>query len=104
MADGPDCCRVLLPPDHNWLAQTELVGKPDENAQAKIDEGLEVGRFACELFQDDVLVEARNGKLGEAIAETTRLMPGGETHQQLASWLVRLRQSRASPCDIDHRG
>ena len=59
--------------------QPEIVGEPDEMAQAKIDEGMKVGQFARALFQKGALVEVRNGNLEKAIAETSRLMRDSKT-------------------------
>ncbi|MEJ2007193.1 MAG: DUF2779 domain-containing protein [Acidobacteriota bacterium] len=58
--------------------EPELVGEPDQRMQARFDQGIEVGRFARELFQEGVLVETGDGELREALSETSRLMAEGK--------------------------
>ena len=57
--------------------QPELAALPDEGAQARFDQGIEVGRLARNMFQAGVLVEADHTELAKALAQTTSLVADG---------------------------
>jgi hypothetical protein len=58
--------------------QPELAAPPDEAAQARFDQGIELGRFARKAFQKGVLVEAEHTELDKAVTQTARLVADGK--------------------------
>jgi hypothetical protein len=58
--------------------QRELAAQPDEATQAKLDQGIEVGRLARGMFPDGVLVEAEHTELAKALTQTSRLVADGK--------------------------
>jgi hypothetical protein len=56
------------------IHQPELAAEPDENAQARFDQGLEVGRLARGMFPEGVLVEAEHTELDKALIRTLGLV------------------------------
>jgi hypothetical protein len=58
--------------------QPEFAAPPSEGAQARFDQGIEVGRLAREMFEQGVLVEAARTELDKALAQTSRLVAVGK--------------------------
>ena len=58
--------------------QPELAAEPDESAQARFEQGIEVGQLARAMFPEGVLIEAEHTELDKALARTCDLVTDGK--------------------------